>query len=64
FGGFWSEFGSIFNNQDIMQMFHDYAKEQLEREKQEQNNKDQFERIENMFNKCDGGVCCKWGTSR
>lgn len=64
FGGFWSEFGSIFNNQDIMQMFHDYAKEQLERENQEQNNKDQFERIENMFNKCEGGICCKWGTSR
>ena len=64
FEDFWAGFGSIFNNQDIMKMFNDYAKEQLEREKQEQNNKDQFERIENMFNKCDGGVCCKWGTSR
>lgn len=63
FGDIWSEFGNIFNNPEIMKMFNDFAKEQLERQKQEQENKDKFDTIENMFGDCNGGVCCKWGTT-
>ena len=63
FGDIWSEFGSIFNNPEIMKMFNDFAKEQLERQRQEQENEDKFNTIENMFGDCNGGVCCKWGTT-
>ncbi len=63
FGDMWSEFGNIFNNPEVMKMFNDFAKEQLERQREEQNNKDNLNTIENMFDKCDGGVCCKWGTT-
>lgn len=63
FGDMWSEFGSIFNNPEVMKMFNEFAKEQLEKQKQDQNNDDPQITIENMFDKCDGGVCCKWGTT-
>lgn len=63
FGDIWSEFGRIFNNPEVMKLFNDFAKEQLEKQKQEQNNDDKQFQIENMFDKCDGGVCCKWGTT-
>lgn len=44
------------------EMFHDFAVEQLNR-KNQQSNEDTQDYIDNMFNKCDGGVCCDWGTS-
>ena len=45
-----------------MKMFNDFAREQLEREKQDNNEGMQIT-IQNMFDNCDGGVCCKWGTT-
>jgi len=63
FGDVWSEFGRIFNNPEIMKLFNEFAKEQLEKQKQDQKNDDMQLQIENLFDKCDGGVCCKWGTT-
>lgn len=62
FGDMWSEFADVFNNPEIMKMFNEFAKEQLKRQKSN-NNEDMQLTIQNMFDNCDGGVCCKWGTT-
>ena len=59
----WSQFGDIFNNPEIMKMFNEFAKEQLRRQQEENNQKDKQIYIEHLFDQCDGGVCVKWGTT-
>lgn len=59
----WSQFGDIFNNPEIMKMFNEFAKEQLRRQQEENNQNDKQVYIEHLFDQCDGGVCVKWGTT-
>lgn len=63
FGDIWSEFGSVFNNPQIMEMFNEFAKKQLRRQQEEKDQKDKQIYIEHLFDECDGGVCVKWGTT-
>lgn len=58
----WSQFGDIFNNKEIMAMFHQLALDQQAAKNNQQDDDDNpFGPGRNWWEDSEGGVYCKWG---